>query len=924
MSACVPVRHGIDHERIAALAARHAPRLAQARDACRTRRAWSPFAEQPASYPDHEAARSAGRSAFNARLGREYDLQQPGVLDWVGEEVSPYTQEPLGCRYARCDLDALFGAAAGTVPAWAALAPEARAALLMEVLDRIYQRRLFELAEAVMHTAGQSSGMAFAGSGVNALDRGIEALVYAVEAMAAVAAEAIWDRPFGSTPIRLLKRYRLVPRGVAVCFTCASFPTWNAYPSMIASLATGNAVIVKPHPATVLPMAISVEVFREVLGECGLDPDLVLLAPDTTAEPVGKRIIAHRGCAIVDFTGSARFGQWVERNAHPALVYTETAGCNAVVLESCDDLDAVLRSLATTLCLFSAQMCTSPQNIYLPANGVRVGRGAGSRLVPCDEVARQLAAAVGSIGAEPRKAAAILATIQAPATLQLIAALAAQARARGALLLEPAAYRHPEFPRARTSTPLMIAATPADRELYAEERFGPISFVIRCADAADALRRATDDVHTAGGLTAFVYSTDPRFIDAAEDGFARAGAQLTLNLTGPMPPNFAAAYSDYHVTGLNPAGNASLTDLAFVASRFRIAQSRRPGQCSHEGARFTAPGDRGAPAGVRRPHAAGLRAGTRHGCVSCRHRRRLPDAQCAHGRGSRAVDGHDPRRRRGGARRAGSRSAARRRDRRALVRESRDPFDQHAPAGRSRAGGALPAADRRDGAGRSQARHGRRARLWRHRDRRRGQHDARAQGDRGRRRWTRLHRRRGRRPHGPPLAVRVHRGGARGVRRPGRGRWWHLRWPRPRRGDRRGRRLRLHGDAVHPGRGEPRGARIQADGGRFDDRRPGRERGRHRHAVLVAEAEPAGRRHGSGPHARQAAAQLRRQQRSAGRWRDIWAAGQGWAPAAASNRSPGSSRSSRPNIAAHSLRWRRARRAATRGVLARAAASDRS
>ena len=44
-----------------------------------------------------------------------------------------------------------------------------------------------------------------------------------------------------------------------------------------------------------------------------------------------------------------------------------------------------------------------------------------------------------------------------------------------------------------------------------------------------------------------------------------------------MPLNFAAAYSDYHVTGLNPAGNASLTDLAFVAGRFRITQSRRPG-----------------------------------------------------------------------------------------------------------------------------------------------------------------------------------------------------------------------------------------------------------------------------------------------------------------------------------------------------------
>ncbi len=68
-----------------------------------------------------------------------------------------------------------------------------------------------------------------------------------------------------------------------------------------------------------------------------------------------------------------------------------------------------------------------------------------------------------------------------------------------------------------------------------------------------------------GGLTAFLYSHDEAFIAAAEAAYARAGAQLTINLTGPMPLNFAAAYSDYHVTGLNPAGNASLTDLAFVA-----------------------------------------------------------------------------------------------------------------------------------------------------------------------------------------------------------------------------------------------------------------------------------------------------------------------------------------------------------------------
>jgi hypothetical protein len=122
----------------------------------------------------------------------------------------------------------------------------------------------------------------------------------------------------------------------------------------------------------------------------------------------------------------------------------------------------------------------------------------------------------------------------------------------------------------------MLQVGKSARDLYAQERFGPVSFVIACDSAKDALEQATRDVRECGGLTAFLYSQDEDFIRRAEDAYAQAGAQLTINLTGPMPLNFAAAYSDYHVTGLNPAGNASLTDLAFVAGRFRIVQSRRP------------------------------------------------------------------------------------------------------------------------------------------------------------------------------------------------------------------------------------------------------------------------------------------------------------------------------------------------------------
>ncbi|MCS6947775.1 MAG: aldehyde dehydrogenase family protein, partial [Steroidobacteraceae bacterium] len=304
----------------------------------------------------------------------------------------------------------------------------------------------------------------------------------------------------------------------------------------------------------------------------GLPRESVLLAVDTPEEPLGKRLVRHPATAIVDFTGSAAFGGWIERNAWPAIAFTETAGLNTVVIESCSDLDAVLRSLAMTMSLFSAQMCTSPQNLYVPRAGVRVG----TRRVPPEELIERLGASLAEIVREPRRAASVLATIQSPATLALVDTMSSAGADRGRIALASTSYRHPEFPNARTRTPLLVEVPVEAGELYREERFGPIAFAIIVDDADEALARAARDVREVGGLTAFVYSEDPDFLTRATDAYANAGAQLTCNMTGPMPLNFAAAYSDYHVTGLNPAGNASLTDLAFVANRFRIAQYRMP------------------------------------------------------------------------------------------------------------------------------------------------------------------------------------------------------------------------------------------------------------------------------------------------------------------------------------------------------------
>ena len=62
----------------------------------------------------------------------------------------------------------------------------------------------------------------------------------------------------------------------------------------------------------------------------------------------------------------------------------------------------------------------------------------------------------------------------------------------------------------------------------------------------------------------------------AEEAMADAGVALSCNLAGQIYVNQSAAFSDFHVSGANPSGNATLCDGAFVASRFRVVASRVP------------------------------------------------------------------------------------------------------------------------------------------------------------------------------------------------------------------------------------------------------------------------------------------------------------------------------------------------------------
>jgi phenylacetic acid degradation protein paaN len=545
---------------------KHRATLDRALEAIATRGYWTPYPESPSPRNYGEGAAAAGKAAFDALANQRFPLTQPGTTGQVGAERSPYGIK-LGITYPKADVDALMAAIESAEASWRKAGPEAWVGVSLEILDRI-NKASFEIANAVMHTTGQAFVMAFQAGGPHAQDRGLEAVAYAWDQMRRVPGQAMWEKPQGKgDPVRMEKQFRVVPRGVALVIGCSTFPTWNGYPAIFASLATGNAVIVKPHPNAILPLAITVRIAREVLRDAGFDPNVVTLVAHDAGDDTAQGLALRPEVKIVDFTGSTANGRWLEEHARQAQVYTEKAGVNQVIVDSTGDLEGLVRNLAFSLALYTGQMCTAPQNIYVPKTGIETDVGHLS----FDDFAAALADGVRKLLGDDARATEVLGAVVNDGVLRRIEA----ARALGDIALDTRAVTHPEFADATIRTPLIVKLGRGDRATYLNEWFGPIAFVIATDDTDDSLAIARDAVAGHGALTMAVYSTSEdvirRAIDVAED----VGVALSINLTGGIFVNQSAAFSDFHGTGANPAANAALTDAAYVANRFRIVQHRR-------------------------------------------------------------------------------------------------------------------------------------------------------------------------------------------------------------------------------------------------------------------------------------------------------------------------------------------------------------
>ena len=523
--------------------------------------------EAPSGKIYGETANDDGLAAFQGQLNNRFD-RLPAEQSWIGEESSPYGFS-LGITYPQIAVDDLIDRASAAQTAWQSLTPEDRASILVEALER-GAKRFFEIGYATQHTTGQGFVMGFQASGPHAFDRALESTAMALAAQSAFASNVLWTKPMGKISVSIDKSYRMVPKGINLVIGCSTFPVWNTVPGMFAGLATGNSVIVKPHPGAVYPIAIVIADLRAVITEIGLDANIIQLAVDTSEKPLTLELVKHPAVRVIDYTGGPHFGAVVEKEAasHGKTTFMEKAGVNCVILDSTDNLDAALENLAFSLTLYSGQMCTAPQNIFIAKDGMMV---AGTQ-VSVDDVAAKLREKIDAVVFNERSGATTLGAIQNPATSQRIE----DVRSLGlAVIRDSARVDQPGFEGARTVSPIVLQTDTKRADIYTKEWFGPVSFLVVTDSFEVSVAEVVKSVREQGALSALVYTTNNERMTASEDAIVNAGAPVAFNFNSFVWVNQSAAFSDFHGTGANPAGNATFADWSFVTNRYNVIGVRK-------------------------------------------------------------------------------------------------------------------------------------------------------------------------------------------------------------------------------------------------------------------------------------------------------------------------------------------------------------
>ena len=314
--------------------------------------------------------------------------------------------------------------------------------------------------------------------------------------------------------------YRYIPLGVGVVIPPWNFPLAILGGMTLASIVTGNTVILKP--ASDSPV-IGYKFF-EIMKEAGLPDGVINFLPGSGAE-VGNYLVSHPKVRFIAFTGSKDVGLrinelaakhqkgqiWIKR------VILEMGGKDAVVVDETADLEAAAEGIVVSAYGFQGQKCS-----------------AGSRAIIVKDVYDKVVELVVEKAKEikmgdPTEKENWFGPVVNNAAVQKIMGYIEIGKKEGKLAVG-GRYLGEQM-KGFFIEPTVFVDVPPDARIAQEEIFGPVLAIIKAEDFDDALRIANS---TEYGLTGALYSKVRDRIERAKEEFHVGNLYFNRKCTGAL------------------------------------------------------------------------------------------------------------------------------------------------------------------------------------------------------------------------------------------------------------------------------------------------------------------------------------------------------------------------------------------------------
>ncbi|MFV0257288.1 MAG: bifunctional proline dehydrogenase/L-glutamate gamma-semialdehyde dehydrogenase [Acidimicrobiales bacterium] len=335
---------------------------------------------------------------------------------------------------------------------------------------------------------------------------------------------------------------RFEPFGVIVVAPPWNFPVAIPAGGVLASLAAGNTVILKPAPEATR----CARVVAECIWAAGVPTDALQLVAVPENE-VGQRLITHPGVDAVILTGGYDTAELFRRWRPGIRLLAETSGKNALVITPNADIDLAVEDLVRSAFGHAGQKCSAA------SLGICVGS-----IYHSDRFRRQLVDAVNSLVVGP---ADELASEVGPLTTDLSEKLE-----RALTTLEPgeewlvAPIRYGP----RLWRPGVRLGVRPGSWFHRTECFGPVLGLMAAADLDAALDAQNG---TGFGLTGGIHSLDPTEIDDWVKRVEVGNAYVNRGITGAVVAR--QPFGGWKRSGVGPGAKAGGPNYVPQLGRWR-------------------------------------------------------------------------------------------------------------------------------------------------------------------------------------------------------------------------------------------------------------------------------------------------------------------------------------------------------------------